>query len=228
MSLVSLVPLVAPACVGLLVATPVQAQRADRFAHAFVSEPVEGPRNPAVEKRYTAQFKLCQDKAVSTRAIEACFAAEFARQDKELNRIWRMTLPRFEGSSRAQLLAAQRTWAARRDPFCRSEADGFSGGTIAPVAYVELPRRTDHQAHDVARGTALGFSTPHRHRHTVTPSHRTPSPVEPGSACLRPEEGGSRVKPGMTARPICPRASLARPRPWAWRSWPAWPSPPAP
>ena len=128
--------LLAQACVGLLLALPLQAQAPDRFAHEFVSVPMEGPRNPAVEKRYTAQFNACQRKASSTPSIEACFAAEFARQDKELNRIWRLALPRFDASSRAQLLAAQRKWVAKRDPFCRSEADRFSGGTMAPVAYL--------------------------------------------------------------------------------------------
>jgi uncharacterized protein YecT (DUF1311 family) len=130
------VQLLAPACVGLLVAMPAQAQRADRFAHEFVSEPVEGSRNPAVDKRYTAQFQPCQDKARLTHSHEACFAAEFARQDKLLNRIWRKTLPRFDASSRAQLLAAQRKWVAKRDPFCSSEAERFSGGTIMTVVYL--------------------------------------------------------------------------------------------
>jgi hypothetical protein len=33
------------------------------------------------------------------------------------------------------LLNAQRKWIAARDPFCKAIADGFKGGTIAPVVY---------------------------------------------------------------------------------------------
>ena len=40
---------------------------------------------------------------------------------------------RWPAAKRRALIAAQRAWVARRDPFCREAADQYSGGTIMPV-----------------------------------------------------------------------------------------------
>ena len=121
---------------GGLAAMPTQAVPPDRFAYPFEWTPIEGPVDPAVEKLYTAAFVACQKRAVSTQSNLACFNDEFVRQDAALNRTWRATLHRFDPKMRPALVAAQRRWVAGRDPFCRSKAAEFSGGTIAPVIYV--------------------------------------------------------------------------------------------
>lgn len=125
------------ASVGLLMGLRVYADQPQPFPYEFLATPVEGPRDPSIEKHYTAQWSACQTRAVSTQANEACFAAEFARHDKVLNRTWRSTLDRIAPQSQRQLVAAQRKWIAQRDPFCKLQADKFRGGTIAPVVYVD-------------------------------------------------------------------------------------------
>jgi uncharacterized protein YecT (DUF1311 family) len=135
------------AFVELLMAIPVHAGQPQPFTYEFLTTPVEGPQNPAIDERYTAQWSACQKRAVSTQANEACFAAEFARHDKVLNRTWRTALARIAPQLRGQLVTAQRKWIVERDPFCNSEADRFRGGTIVPVVYLhcrveETIRRT--------------------------------------------------------------------------------------
>ena len=121
---------------SLLLTVSNHASNPDPFAYKFEMTPEEGPLDAAVEKRYTAAFDKCQKVAVSTRANAACFDDEFARQDKTLNRIWGVTLARISPSMRVRLRAAQRQWAAKRDPFCKTKAEQFQGGTIQPVFYV--------------------------------------------------------------------------------------------
>jgi uncharacterized protein YecT (DUF1311 family) len=122
---------------GLLVSVPGHASKPDPFAYKFVMTPEEGPLDTAIEKRYTAAFNRCQKVAVSTQANVACFADEFRRQDKTLNHVWTVTLGRVSSNVRGRLRAAQRQWVAKRDPFCKSKADEFVGGTIQPVIYVD-------------------------------------------------------------------------------------------
>jgi uncharacterized protein YecT (DUF1311 family) len=116
---------------------PVQARQHDPFAYKFIMTPEEGPLNPAVEKRYTAAFNQCQKRAVSTSDNEACFNAEFDRQDKILNHAWASTLRRVPPNLRSGLVSAQRKWIAERDQFCNSKAEEFRGGTIMRVVYVD-------------------------------------------------------------------------------------------
>lgn len=122
---------------GLLAAVPSYASHPDAFAYKFVMTPEEGPVDPAIEKRYTVAFNQCQKAAVATEANVDCFQAELARQDETLNRVWRTVFARIPSSSRGRLRAAQRQWASQRDPFCKSKAKEFSGGTIAPVVYLD-------------------------------------------------------------------------------------------
>jgi uncharacterized protein YecT (DUF1311 family) len=129
--------LLAAACVALLIGMPVHAHKVEPFVYRFVTTPEEGPSDPAVRKRHTAQFWACQERAVSTQAHGACFAAESARQDQVLNRTWRRALASVAPKLRGRLVAAQRKWIAKRDPFCRPEADKFREGTIAPLIYID-------------------------------------------------------------------------------------------
>lgn len=129
--------LLAAASVGLLMGMRVLADQPETFPYKFLMTPEAGPLDPLLEMRYTAQFSACQARAVSTQANEACFAIEFARQDKVLNRKWRSTLARIAPQLHGHLVAAQRKWIAERDPFCNSKADKFREGTIAPIIYLD-------------------------------------------------------------------------------------------
>ena len=117
-----------------LLGAPLAARRANPFAYTMHMTPEDAQADPVIEKRYTARFAKCQKVAVTTRENAACFEAEFARQDAVLNRVWKATNRRFK-AERGRLLAAQRKWISECDPFCKSIADGFEGGTIAPVVY---------------------------------------------------------------------------------------------
>ena len=126
------------ALIGACYATgPAIAGMPDPFAYKFENTPIEGPLNPAVEKRYSPQFKACQEKAVATPDIADCFSLEFSRQDTALNKAWPITRGRLKADRQAALLAAQRKWIAGRDPFCKTVAGGFKGGTIMPIAYAD-------------------------------------------------------------------------------------------
>jgi uncharacterized protein YecT (DUF1311 family) len=118
-------------------ASPVQAvsrNSADRFAYRFQTTPLEGPSDPIIQAHYTADFERCQNRAVTTPENAACFEQEFVRQDKELNRVWRNTLRRLPENLLPQLIAAERQWASKRDPFCHAEADEIRG-TLSPVVF---------------------------------------------------------------------------------------------
>ena len=116
-------------------AAALRAEQPAPFAYAMQMTPEDGPTDPAIEKRYTAKFTSCQKIAVTTQDSAACYDNEFTRQDAVLNRAWRTTIGRFSKNMRGPLLAAQRKWISDRDPFCKSIADGFKGGTIMPIIY---------------------------------------------------------------------------------------------
>ena len=119
----------------ILASAALRAERPAPFAYAMKMTPEEGPTDPVVERRYTAKFTSCQKIAVTTQDSAACYENEFTRQDAALNRAWRTTIGRFSKNMRGPLLAAQRKWISDRDPFCKSIADGFKGGTIMPIIY---------------------------------------------------------------------------------------------
>jgi uncharacterized protein YecT (DUF1311 family) len=121
----------------LLFGMPVAAKRPDPFAYRLVMTPEEGPIDRVINGHFTAIFTACQERAVSTQANEACFADEFSRQDVLLNHAWQAAVVRTAARFHKRLLSAQRKWVAQRDPFCRSKADQFRGGTIAPVIYLD-------------------------------------------------------------------------------------------
>lgn len=103
------------------------------FGYTFTLTPEQGPTDPRIEQRHSAAFNACQQRAVTTRDTVDCYGQEFTRQDAALNRAWRAARARVK--ARTLLLAAQRSWIARRDLFCKSRADKYQGGTIMPVIY---------------------------------------------------------------------------------------------
>src|SRR5437899_12786 len=83
--------------IGLAVAAISTAQaeaQPDRFAYKLEVTPEEGHRDPAIQMRYTPAFNACQKHARKTYEYDACFAAEFIRQDAALNRTWKVTFHR--------------------------------------------------------------------------------------------------------------------------------------
>ena len=123
--------------VVLLMSTAGQAHQRSPFAYHFVVTPEEGQHDPSIEQRYSARFRQCQDRAVSTLGNEACFTVELALQDRRLNRVWRTTLIKIEPLLRGRLLAAQEKWPPKRDRFCNSKANELLGGTIVPLIYMD-------------------------------------------------------------------------------------------
>lgn len=106
----------------------------DPFAYRIQMTPEEGPRDRAVEARYSADWKACQASRSATSDLAPCYDAEFKRQDAALNRAWTNTLRRLPRSRHTQLRRAQRAWIAARDPFCRHYVDGLRGSLVS-VAY---------------------------------------------------------------------------------------------
>jgi uncharacterized protein YecT (DUF1311 family) len=125
------------ACSATAATNAMGANGGDPFTYKLQMTPEEGPLDPAIEQRHTAQLAACQKRAVATYESAACFEAEFVRQDAVLSRVWKAAFHRVPPVQREALLNAQRKWIAERDPFCETVADGFSGGTIEPIVYTD-------------------------------------------------------------------------------------------
>jgi uncharacterized protein YecT (DUF1311 family) len=106
-----------------------------RFGYKLEIDRSEGPLTPAVIQRYTPQWDACQQRAVTTDDHLSCLAAEVTRQDRKLNRVWKLAIKRLSPASRRQLIIAQRKWISARDPFCQKEANRFSGAMYMPLIF---------------------------------------------------------------------------------------------
>lgn len=123
--------------IGLgLIVTGAQADVRNPYAYRWEVTPENDFADGAILKRFFPEWQTCQDAAKTTRDNADCFTAEFERQDQVLNRTWHETLARWPVRRRPGLIAAQRAWVARRDQFCRNDANHYRGGTIAPVIYM--------------------------------------------------------------------------------------------
>jgi len=129
--------LLSAAALATLLGMSPHAWAANLFEYKLEVTPEQGPVDPTITKRYTAAWANCQKHAATTSENAACFEAEFRRQDTKLNQTWRETLNRLPLTEHNSLRTAQRQWVTDRDPFCRKDADGFAGGTIEPVIYVD-------------------------------------------------------------------------------------------
>ncbi|MBV9511958.1 MAG: DUF1311 domain-containing protein [Caulobacteraceae bacterium] len=109
----------------------------DPFAYTMRITPEHGSVDPVIDHRYTAAFAARQQHAQTTPDNAQCFVAEFTRQDAVLNRDWKASLARLPASEQPALITAQRRWVVARDPFCKARSDDYSGGTIAPIIYVD-------------------------------------------------------------------------------------------
>ena len=67
--------------------------------------------------------------------INACAREDFARADRELNRIYKALKARQAGGDRTRLVADQRAWLKERDPACRLLLKEDEGYTIWPSEF---------------------------------------------------------------------------------------------
>jgi uncharacterized protein YecT (DUF1311 family) len=108
---------------------------------AFAFPPVQSLADPArpqpaIESRYTAQYRAClADPQLNTISQDQCNAAEIARQDGTLNATWRATLARLAPAQVGALRQAERAWIAGRKRHCDLAAKEGEGGTIATLLY---------------------------------------------------------------------------------------------
>lgn len=105
------------------------------YSYKLAMTPRSQAQDPAIQRRYTAEFATCRRGAVTTTANVACLDAEFARQDAELKQTWMVALGRLPSNNRPSLVTAQHYWIADRDDFCRSGAARSSDAAAAKVAY---------------------------------------------------------------------------------------------
>lgn len=127
---------VVSAIAGMILAIPAASAQADEFAYTLHMTPEEGPVDPAIQRRFTPQWKACQNAATPPSGNARCYQAEFARQDASLNRAWAAALHRVPSPRHRALLMAQRRWIAQRDPFCANHVNGMFG-SLESVAYLD-------------------------------------------------------------------------------------------
>jgi uncharacterized protein YecT (DUF1311 family) len=98
---------------------------------------------PAVPEAFTL-LPCPKGTRESTIAIEGCTEHKIVRLDKQVMATARAVLGTMStAAGRRDLVAAQRTWITYRKAVCTSEADVYSGGTLAPVAYANCEVRLD-------------------------------------------------------------------------------------
>ncbi|MBS0255197.1 MAG: DUF1311 domain-containing protein [Proteobacteria bacterium] len=108
---------------------------------AYAFEPIQSladpPRpHPEIEARYTPEYRTClADPQLNTMRQDRCNAAELARQDRALNRVWQQTIARLAPARLAELRRAERGWITARQRQCDLAAKEGEGGTIATLLY---------------------------------------------------------------------------------------------
>jgi uncharacterized protein YecT (DUF1311 family) len=88
----------------------------------------------AQEPTYSPEVQQCLNTSTnwSTPGMVACWNAERARLEAELDRTYRATLAAARPESQGSLRASQETWGRYRDVNCAAWAE-ISGGTIDQV-----------------------------------------------------------------------------------------------
>lgn len=80
----------------------------------------------------------------TTLQIEGCSEHQIVKLDRRVEAAARTVLASLPaGAARRDLVAAQRNWIVYRRSACTSEADVYSGGTLAPVEYASCEVRID-------------------------------------------------------------------------------------
>jgi len=102
-----------------------------------VSVPDTAPiANSNAAPEYSASYRSCIDRSEGVSlAIVECDGAEFERQDKALNAVYRELTARLEPKLRVPLQKAERAWLVFRDAQCDFEYSREQGGTLAPVFF---------------------------------------------------------------------------------------------
>lgn len=81
---------------------------------------------------YSATYKACQNRAVTTADIVGCAAAEHRLWDAALNRNYQAMMRELRPERQAALRDVQRKWLAYRDAHCAFLRDP-EGGTITAI-----------------------------------------------------------------------------------------------
>jgi uncharacterized protein YecT (DUF1311 family) len=115
-----------------------------------------------VVARDSAEFRECNAKAVAQPELNACAAAEAARVDAELNRVYRELLSKNSDDPAAagKIRKAQRSWVAYRDAYVEAmfpaEDKQAEYGSMYPMEVdrilATLTRRQIDALKDLIRG----------------------------------------------------------------------------
>jgi uncharacterized protein YecT (DUF1311 family) len=96
--------------------------------------PARAADKAEIEKRYSAIYTDCMEKAGSTAEYVDCIGAELTWQDKYLNRRYQDLMAELTAPQKDKLRAAQRAWIAYRDSWCAAQADQDWGSLSTVVA----------------------------------------------------------------------------------------------
>jgi len=98
------------------------------LAPAVRADPADG-----VEKHYSADYRACMARGLSTYEMKDCIAAEQARWDTQLNARYQALMKSLPPDRAAALRARERSWLAGRRRTCDHAGDSEAGGTAQGV-----------------------------------------------------------------------------------------------
>lgn len=110
----------------------------------------------------------CGEKPISQPQMDDCAAFEYKQADAHLNKVYRKAMQymtndlaqaqkeadqkhiKYEEAAIASLKEAERTWVSYRDIQCKTAAQQYEGGSMAPMIYSQcLTTVTEHCTADL-------------------------------------------------------------------------------
>ena len=83
------------------------------------------------EPTFSQLYEACAKKAGAVDSLmRDCLGDEMARQDAELNRVYKLLMPKLNRGNKANLLKAERAWIVYRDAHCAVEEPAERAGTL--------------------------------------------------------------------------------------------------
>ncbi|AFZ13887.1 protein of unknown function DUF1311 [Crinalium epipsammum PCC 9333] len=89
---------------------------------------------PGVAETKIAQQPNCKNPQTQVE-MNICEELRYQKNDKKLNQAYQKLLPKYSGSQRQKLIAAQQAWIKFRDLSCTFEESQVEGGSMAPMIY---------------------------------------------------------------------------------------------
>lgn len=77
--------------------------------------------------------KACYDKAQTQLDLTTCASTEYKQTDTELNRLYKLLMPKLSKPRQQQLITAQTAWIKFRDSNCQFVSSAYEGGSIQPM-----------------------------------------------------------------------------------------------